>query len=278
MMRLLAGLLAFMMVLITGSGACAAGKTELTWYGHAAFKVVTPQGHVLFLDPWIVNPVNPDGQKDLDAITKADLLLVSHGHFDHVGNAIDIARKTKARLVSTFDLGNALVAYGGFPKDQTGYDSQGNFGGTVSFFNGDVQVIFIPAVHSSGVNPKELKAGAQSELPEYAGNPGGFLIRIKDGPTIYHTGDTDLFGDMALISQHAPVDVMLACIGDHFTMGPKRAAEAVAMVKPAKVVPMHYGTFPNVLTGTLDDFRAALQEKNLQQKLVPVKLETPANF
>jgi L-ascorbate metabolism protein UlaG (beta-lactamase superfamily) len=94
----------------------AAEKTEITWYGHAAFKVVTPQGHVLYIDPWLVNPINPSGQATLEGISKADLILVSHGHFDHVGNAVEIAKKTKARLVTTFDLGNALGAYCGYPK------------------------------------------------------------------------------------------------------------------------------------------------------------------
>jgi len=258
------------------SAAWAAGKTELTWYGHAAFKIVTPQGHVLFLDPWLVNPVNPDGAQDLEKVDKADLILVSHGHFDHVGNAVEIAKKTKAKLVTTFDLGNALVSYGGFPKEQAGYDSLGNFGGTVSFFDDEIKITFIPAVHSSAFTHADTVT--QQELPEYAGNPGGFLIVIKDGPTIYHTGDTDLFGDMALISRHHAVDVMLACIGDHFTMGPQGAAQAVSLVKPRKVVPMHYGTFPTVLTGTLDAFRAALQRNKMADRLTPMTLEKPVLF
>lgn len=252
------------------SVAWAADKTELTWYGHAAFKIVTPQGHVLFVDPWLGNPLNPDGAQDLQKIDKADLILVSHGHFDHVGNAVEIGRKTKAKLVTTFDLGNALTAYGGFPKEQAGYDSLGNFGGTVGFFNDEVKITFIPAVHSSSVT--------HQDAPEYGGNPGGFLIVIKDGPTIYHTGDTDVFGDMALIPQHHPVDIMLACIGDHFTMGPTGAAQAVTLVKPAKVIPMHYGTFPTVLTGTLDDFRNALKGKKMADRLTPMSLEQPVRF
>lgn len=265
-----------LVMLLPGATHAQAGKTQITWYGHAAFKVVTPQGHVLYLDPWIINPVNPDGQADLDAITKADLVLVSHGHFDHVGNAVEIAKKTGARLVTTFDLGNALASYGGYPKTQMGYDSLGNFGGSVTLLNGDVTVTFIPAVHSSGVSHRD--AQTQAELPEYGGNPGGFLISIKDGPTLYHTGDTDLFGDMALISHHRPVDVMLACIGDHFTMGPERAAEAVALVNPKTVIPMHYGTFPEVLPGTVEDFQAALKARKLDTRLKPITLEKSLEF
>lgn len=250
----------------------AAGQTELTWYGHSAFKLVTPQGHVLYIDPWLTNPANPDGRKDLEAINKADLILISHGHFDHVGNAVEIAQKTKARLVTTFDLGKAIIAWAGYPKDQAGYDSLGNFGGTLRFFDDEVAITFVPAVHSSGI------AGKQPDWPEYGGQPGGFLISVKNGPTIYHTGDTDLFSDMALVSHHHPVDVLLICIGDHFTMGPVRAAEAVALIKPKTVIPMHYGTFPNVLTGTVEDFREALQVKNLDGSLRPLTPEKPATF
>lgn len=250
----------------------AAGQTELIWYGHAAFKITTPQGHVLLIDPWLTNPLNLDGKADVEKIQQADLILVSHGHFDHVGDAVEIAKKTKARLVTTFDLGNALAAYGGYPVDQMGYDSLGNFGGSVHFFNDEIQVTFIPAVHSSAVSHN-------GQVPyEYGGNPGGFLIVIKNGPTVYHTGDTDLFGDMALIPKHHPVDVMLTCIGDHFTMGPERAAEAVGLIKPQQVIPMHYGTFPTVLPGTVDAFQAALRKKKLHQKLLPLQRETVQTF
>ena len=253
----------------------AGGKTELTWYGHAAFKIVTPTGHVLFIDPWLVNPANPKGQTELDQISKADLILVSHGHFDHVGNAVEIAKATKARLVTTYDLGNAMATYGCFPKEQMGFDSLGNFGGTVHFFNDEVQVTFVPAIHSSAVTVKN--AGA-ADTYEYAGNPGGFLITLKNGPTIYHTGDTDLFGDMALLPKYRPIDIMLTCIGDHFTMGPGGAAEAVALVKPAKVIPMHYGTFPNVLTGTVADFKKSLAKQNMTKKLNVLEIGVPKTF
>lgn len=250
----------------------AASKTELTWYGQSAFKIVTPEGHVLFIDPWLLNPANPHGQADLDNIKKADLILISHGHFDHIGNAVEIAQKTKARLVATYDLGNALATYANYPKEQMGFDSLGNFGGTVHFFNDEVAISFIPAIHSSAVK------GLLPNSIEYGGNPGGFLIAIKNGPTIYHTGDTDLFGDMALIPQHRPVDIMLACIGDHFTMGPSRAAEAVFLVKPRKVIPMHYGTFPNVLTGTVEDFKKSLAKKHLADKLEILQIDVPKAF
>lgn len=243
--------------------AAAAGKTQLTWYGHAAFKLVTPAGKVVFIDPWVQNPANKNGAADLAAIDKADLILVSHGHSDHVGDAIAIAKKTGAQLVTTFDLGRSLVGVG-YPQAQFGLPTTGNFGGEIELLDGEVKVAFIPAVHSSAV------AAGETEFRQ-GGNPGGFLVTVKGGPAVYHTGDTDVFGEMAFIKQFHPVDVMLACIGGKFTMDPKRAAEAVRLAGAAKVVPMHFGTFP-VLTGTPEAFEKALKANGAKAKLVRMEI------
>ncbi len=247
--------------------APAAGKpkTTVTWYGHATFKIETPSGKTLLIDPWFQNPTNPTAKDDVKQ-TKADLILVTHGHFDHVGDAVEIGKRTKARLVATFDLGNALVT-AGFPKEQFGMESGGNFGGTIPLLDGDVSVTFVPAVHSSSVSDPAGKTHP-------AGNPGGFVIAIKGGPTLYHTGDTDVFGDMAQIGKFARIDLMLACIGGHFTMDPVRAAEAVRLVKPKQVAPMHYGTFP-LLKGTPTELATALKKVGGGTKLVQLEIGKP---
>jgi L-ascorbate metabolism protein UlaG (beta-lactamase superfamily) len=153
-----------------------------------------------------------------------------------------------------------MVKLFGYPPELAEADTIGHFGGELNLLDGDVKVLFVRAHHGSGITIDET-SGAR-----YGGSPGGFVITIRDGPTIYHTGDTDLFSDMALVSRFNRIDVMLVCIGDHFTMGPARAAEAVKLVAPRTVIPMHYGTFP-VLTGTPEAFDRELKKRKQKAEL-----------
>jgi L-ascorbate metabolism protein UlaG (beta-lactamase superfamily) len=240
-------------------------ETQLTWYGQSAFKIVTPSGKVLLVDPWLTNPVFEKAKDELAALKQVELILITHGHSDHVGDAVEIGKRTRAKLVTTFDLADAMVKHLGYPAELAQADTIGHFGGELTLLDGDVKVLFVRAHHGSGVSADEKSAA------RHGGAPGGFVITIRGGPTIYHTGDTDLFSDMALISRFHKIDVMLVCIGDHFTMGPDRAAEAVKLVNPREVIPMHYGTFP-ILTGTPEAFERELKTRKSKAQLRVMKI------
>ena len=240
-------------------------ETQLTWYGQSAFKILTATGKVLLVDPWLTNPVFATAKDELAALKHVDLILVTHGHSDHVGDAVEIAKRTRAKLVATFDLADAIVKHLGYPAELAEADTIGHCGGELTLLDGDVKVLFVRAHHGSGVSADD-RSGAK-----HGGAPGGFVITLRSGPTVYHTGDTDLFSDMALVSRFHKIDVMLVCIGDHFTMGPARAAEAVGLVNPGEVIPMHYGTFP-LLTGTPEAFERELKRSKLNTQLRVMKV------
>jgi L-ascorbate metabolism protein UlaG (beta-lactamase superfamily) len=240
-------------------------ETQLTWYGHAAFKIKTASGKILLIDPWVTNPAFASGKDELTSLDRVDLIFLTHGHSDHVGNAVEIGKRTGAILVSNFDLIAAMISALGYPEAQTSNETTGHLGGELSLLDGEVRVQFVPAWHGSSVQRDE------DATPVYAGCPTGLIVTLRNGPTIYHTGDTDLFSDMALVKRFHKIDVMLVCIRDHFTMGPARAAEAVKLVTPKTVIPMHYGTFP-VLTGTPEGFEHELKKRKLKSNLLVMKI------
>ena len=235
-------------------------QTHLTWYGQAGFKIVTPANKVLLIDPWLTNPVFTKGKEELAALKHVDLILLSHGHSDHVGDAVEIGKKTDAKLVATYDLSAAMTTALGYPSNLADSETTGHFGGQLNLLDGEVTVCFVPAWHGSGVCEDDKSP------PVYAGNPSGLVITIRNGPTIYHTGDTCFFSDIARVSDYNKIDIMLVCIGDHFTMGPVGAADAVKLVSPTTVIPMHYGTFP-ALTGTPQAFREELKKRGVKTEL-----------
>jgi len=240
-----------------------AQETELKWFGHAAFSINTPSGKVLLIDPWITNPANPaaKGEKDpLLELARVDYILLTHGHRDHVGDAVEIAKKTGAVLICNPELAANLVKLAGFPNKSAETEDIMGIGGEIQIADGEVTVAMTPAVHSSSVfNPK---AGPNEPERAYGGSPAGFVIIIKNGPTIYHSGDTAYFKDMETIGETYSIDVALLNIGGHFGMEPNMAARAAQSVRAKLAIPQHFGTFPGIAQKA-DGFAAELKKLKL---------------
>jgi L-ascorbate metabolism protein UlaG (beta-lactamase superfamily) len=247
-------LLAVALMLALGVADSARAETEVQWFGQSALKITTPGGKVILIDPFITkNPKTPDELKDLAKLGKVDLILVTHGHGDHVGDTIEIAKATGAKVAMNADMGSTFLALGLLPKDQV---IRFNKSGPIMPLGPEVTVSMVHAEHSSTIRHKDPESGKETVHP--GGEPAGFIIAMAEGPTIYHAGDTGVFGDMAFIADYYKPDVAFLPIGGHFTMDPAHAAYAVkTLLKTPTVVPFHYGTFAP-LKGTPDDFKAAL--------------------
>lgn len=254
----------------------AAQETKLKWFGHAAFSITTPGGKILLIDPWLTNPSNPegkDGKDPLTAVTKVDYILLTHGHRDHVGEAVAIAKRTGAALVCNPELAANLVKLVDFPKEQAETDAIMGIGGEIKIADGEVTVAMTPAVHSSSVfNPN---AGPGEPERAYGGSPAGFVIIVKDGPTIYDSGDTAYFKDMEVIGETYSVDVALLNIGGHYGMEPKMAARAAQSVRARIAIPQHFGTFPGI---TPDASGFAAELKKLKIKFYEMKPGDTVSF
>lgn len=214
--------------------------TRITWLGHATVLVQTPKGTNLLIDPFIEH--NPKYPKSFKLPEKIQYILLSHGHGDHISDAVPVAKKHNSNVVAIYELA-AFVQQQGAPNI-TGM----NIGGTVQL--DDVAVTMVEAKHSAGA---EGKNGTQ-----YAGVATGFVITISGGPVLYHSGDTTVFGDMKLIKELYHPELAMLPIGGFYTMGPKEAALAAQFLEPKAVLPIHFGTFP-VLTGTPDELDAFLK-------------------
>jgi L-ascorbate metabolism protein UlaG (beta-lactamase superfamily) len=228
--------------------------TELLWLGQSAFRLTTPGGKVIVLDPFLTkNPKTPPAYKQLDALGKVDLLLVTHAHADHLGDAPELAAKHQAPLYGPAGLNQSLATLGVLPADLV---PRMNKGGTITPLGPDIRIHMVRAEHSSELawtNPATDK-----QEVHVGGEAVGFVIELENGLRIYHMGDTGLFGDLRLIGERLRPDVVLVPIGGHFVMSPDDAAFAVReWLKPRFVIPMHYGTNPQ-LKGTPEEFTRAL--------------------
>ena len=229
-----------------------AHAAEVQWFGQAAFKITTPGGKVIVIDPFITkNPKTPAAHKDLAKIGHVDLILVTHGHPDHVGDTAKLAEMTGAKVAMNADMGSTFRALGIVPGKQL---IRFNKSGPIKPLGDGITMV--RAEHSSTIGYKDPATG--KPMVYAGGEPSGYIIKLEDGKTFYHAGDTGVFGDMAFIGSYYKPDVALLPIGGHFTMDPAHAAYAVReLLKIKTIVPMHYGTFPP-LKGTPAQLKAAL--------------------
>jgi L-ascorbate metabolism protein UlaG (beta-lactamase superfamily) len=226
--------------------------TTFTWYGHACVEVRTPGGKVVLIDPWFGNPLSPKGA---DQVSACDVMLVTHGHSDHFGDALLIASRTQPDWPAIHELQLWLSRNFAHPDKLIGM----NKGGTVAVAG--LKVTMTTAQHSAG--DWDSNTGA----PRYLGEPAGFVVEVENGFRFYHAGDTAAFGDMQLIRDLYRPDLAILPIGGHYTMGPDEAGLAVELLGVKHVMPIHYGTYP-ILAGTPDQFRAALAARGLGDVVV----------
>lgn len=246
-----------------------AQNLEITWYGHSAFQIVGPTGTRILIDPWIQNMLNPEGDKIFEKLTKTDFILLSHGHGDNLGDSLQLVNNSPAKIITTYGLANALIQILKYPPERLPPDLSADVGGTVEVTD-DLEILFTPARHSSEVMDKTGKL-------HFAGSAVGFVLKFKNGPNIYFTGDSDVFMDMKLIPLFNPIDLMLVCIGGHFSMDPQRAALATMMIKPKWVAPMKFQTY-ELLKGSKKDFFLELQRNSYSGKLFHLDINKSTHF
>ncbi len=245
--------------LMLGGTAQAQGKVELLWYSQAAFKMTTVNGKVIMIDPWIMGATKiPPELKDLSKIGKVDVILVTHGHGDHLGDAMEISKTNNAPIWAPAGLNQTLATLGLMPPTLVPRMSKG---GTIEPFPG-VKITMVHAEHSSEMILKEPTTGKETSYA--AGEPCGFIIEFENGFKVWHMGDTAVFGDMKLIAEMYKPDLILIPIGGHFVMNPKDAAFATKeLIKPKMAWPTHYASNP-FLKGTPAEFKAALGDSKVE--------------
>ena len=210
-------------------------SAQLTWLGHAAFRLDSSGGKRVYVDPFLTgNPKCPEAEQRPQRV---DLIAVTHGHGDHVGDTVELAKQFQAPVVALVELRHWLTGQGVAENPAHGP----NKGGTVHVDG--ISITLTDANHSSSISDT------------YTGEPTGLVVTLEDGYALYFAGDTNVFGDMALIRRIYEPDIAVLPIGDHFTMGPREAAVALELLGVKRCVPCHYGTFP-ILVGTPEELRA----------------------
>lgn len=253
-------------LLAAGSAARAqSGKIEVHWLGQAAVKITSVNGKVIMIDPWLTtNPKTPPQYKNLDALGKIDLILVTHGHGDHVGDAPALAKKHNAPVWGPAGLMNTFVSLDLLPANLA---PRMNKGGTITPVGPDIKLTQTRAEHSSEFVWKNPASG--KEETHVGGEPIGWIIELENGFKIYHMGDTGVFADMKWIGEYYKPDLLLIPIGGHFVMSPKDAAFATReYLKPKFAIPIHYGTIPQ-LKGTPEEYQRDLGTTSV--KVFPIQ-------
>lgn len=242
----------------------AAGKTELLWLGQASFRIKSPGGKIIVVDPWLTGGTKTPApyKTNISALGKVDLLLVTHAHVDHMGDAPALAKLNNTKLYGPADMITPLVTLGILPADLT---HRFNKSGSVTPLPG-IKVTAVKAEHSSLLVHNNPATGKNESHP--AGEAVGYIIELENGFKIWHMGDTGLFGDMKFIADYYKPDVVLAPIGGNFTMGPDDAAFAMRnWIGSKNVIPIHYNSNP-LAKGTLAEFQAAM--KGSAARVVPM--------
>ena len=253
-------------LLPSAAGQTPAGKTEVLWLGQAATRITTPGGKVIVIDPWLTgNPKTPAPFKQLQTLGKVDLILVTHAHGDHLGDAPALAKMHNAPIYNGGGMGQTLVSLGMVPANLS--QRFGKSGTVAPFGANGPKITAVHAEHSSELVWKNPSSG--KDEVHYGGEPVGYIIEMENGFRIWHMGDTGLFADMRLVAELYKPDLVLIPIGGHFTMGPREAAIAVReMIRPRYAIPIHYLTSP-MLRGTPAEFTAALGATDATRVIVP---------
>jgi L-ascorbate metabolism protein UlaG (beta-lactamase superfamily) len=232
-------------------------KTIIQWLGHAGFRITSPAGRIILIDPWVEG--NPSAAMGVEEIDKADLILVTHDHFDHLGQSADLCKKTGALTIANVETAQRMQNELGVAPEKIIFGGFGmNIGGSAKVEG--ITVTMTQAFHSTA-----------------SGAPAGYIVRMENGTTIYHAGDTGIFDTMSVLGKLYPIDVAMLPIGSVFTMDPVQAAYALTLLRPKNVIPMHFGTFP-ILEPNADSFLAEAARRAQDTKVIVLKPGEVAEF